>query len=1035
MKYSCKDIFMIRTPALSIDKFAELLGKDDISEFANDESMYRFLNEGLLVSSKSLQKSLNMNIKDKKKEKAYNLSLLKYITRASSRPTPYGLFAGVALGKFLDSEEENTIIIDESKCIRDAKVDTYWICHLINELEKDHKVLSKLRLQFNTICYRYGDRIKNPYFSNHGSIDNLKSYTEENNIKYSPLIDIIKENTKSFIAYKDLKSRICEKYEGISEYIVDNTLAMLVENEYLLTDLRIPAYCNDSLEHVIQKLEKNKDIEDVISNLKKLKCLIDTYNKSTAPIEDVEILENIYEIMAKLHTTKDYLEVNRGLVLEKSTLSMSLKRKIEDFVNTFCDIYLEKQYYSKLDKFTSEFSEHYGLNVEVPLTEIIDANGFNGLSLIESKSTPLGERERKIRKVIDDKVTFALMINEEEVNLSRNDFIKIIEQYPKSKLAKSFDINFFITNVGGEYSVAIGPNKGSSKAGSMFQRFANIFDEDLLREYNKIYENEMILCENEYILVDSRELTVSGRSNNLTNRFKNHNYYLPIALTDEDTSDQITIDDLLIGLSENRKLYVKSKSKNRMCKVVADNMLNSAANSKILSFLKEISNRYEDKIIDRLYTLYDNKHVYTPRIKFEEVIIHPRRWLLTYEMLELDTLERFKKSFQKYKEQYHIDKLIYLCEYDNRLILDLEREESIEILYSSVRKNKELELCELEKGLFDGSIVKDKSGRNYVSEMVFSFILNGEEKEVAKSSRENYVKDNLILQSENRTFPPFKDGWMYIKLYGVGNREDEVLKSIPNILETLSKPKFFYLRYFDKEGKHLRIRFKFNDEKEAFEKTAILNTWLLNLREKALINTWIFDVYQREINRYGGSELIDEVENLFYKDSEFTINILSLFDIEKEDEQEKAYIIGLCMMLKGLTENEEDMFSIIDANYYPKVYREEFKKNRKRYMEMVENILDNEIESIDGRMIEIKDIILAREETLKYLKERLSKIVNDKKNTNYRKDIILSLTHMYCNRLTGIRGYEEKYLAIIRHSLHSIIEKKKHMRKVYGEFN
>ena len=129
------------------------------------------------------------------------------------------------------------------------------------------------------------------------------------------------------------------------------------------------------------------------------------------------------------------------------------------------------------------------------------------------------------------------------------------------------------------------------------------------------------------------------------------------------------------------------------------------------------------------------------------------------------------------------------------------------------------------------------------------------------------------------------------------------------------------------------------------------------------------------------------------------------------------------------------MFAVIDADYYPKVYREEFKKNRKRYMEMVENILDNEIESIDGRMIEIKDIILAREETLKYLKERLSKIVNDKKNTNYRKDIILSLTHMYCNRLTGIRGYEEKYLAIIRHSLHSIIEKKKHMRKVYGEFN
>ncbi|WMM25767.1 lantibiotic dehydratase [Tissierella sp. MB52-C2] len=1032
MKYRCKDVFMIRTPTLPIDKFSELLIKNDISELVSDESMYGFLNESLLVSSKSLQKSLNMNTKNKKKEKAYNLSLLKYITRASARPTPYGLFAGVALGKFIDCEKEDLIIIDESKCKRDAKVDTYWICHLIHELEKKCEVLSKLRLQFNTICYRYGDRMKNPYFSNHGSIDNLKNYVEENNIKYSPLIDIIKENSKSFIAYKELKSKICENYEGVPEHIIDNTLAMLVENEYLLTDLRLPAYCNDSLEHVIQKLESNKEIEDLTNNLKKLKRLIDVYNKSTAPVEDVEIIENIYEIMEKLHTTKDYMEVNRGLVLEKNNLPMSLKKKIENFANTFCDIYLESEHYPKLDKFISEFSEQYGLNVELPLKEIIDPNGFDGLSLIESKPVSIRERERKIRKVIDNKIISALMNNQEDVMLTKDDFAKTIDKYAKTKAPKSFDINFFITKVGDEYNIVAGPNKGSSKAGSMFQRFANLFDRNLLKEYNEIYREEINISEDEYILVESRELNISGRSNNVTNRFKNHSYYIPIALTDEDTSNQITVEDLLIGLSQDRKLYIKSKSENRICKIVEDNMLNSAANSKMLGFLKEISNKYEDKFIDRLYMLYDNKYVYTPRINFEGIIIEPRKWILTYEMLELDTFEAFKMSFQKHIHQYHIDKLIYLCEYDNRLILDLEREESMDILYSSAKKNKKLELCELEDGLFNGSIVKDKKERSYVSEMVFSFILNNEKNDMVKQNIENYVKDNLILHNKNRIFPPFKDGWIYIKLYGIGNREDEVLKNIPNILEVLETPKFFYLRYFDKEGKHLRIRFKFSDEKKAIEKMQSLNTWLLELQEKTLINRWIFDVYQREINRYGGTELIEEVENLFYKDSTFTIHILSLFDIEQESELEKAYIVGLGTMLKRLTKSEVDMFEILDINAYPKVYREEFKKNRQKYMDIVENILTNEIESIDYRIVEIRDSILARGEALKNFEEKLSKAVNNKRNTNSRKDIILSLVHMYCNRLTGIRGYEEKYLAIIRHALYHHIEKEKHMRQVYN---
>ncbi|WP_195837965.1 lantibiotic dehydratase [Tissierella pigra] len=1032
MKYKCKDIFMIRTPALSIDKLSQLLTKNDISEFVSDESMYGFLNESLLVSSKSLQRSLNMDIKNKKKEKAYNLSLLKYITRASSRPTPYGLFAGVALGKFSDSEKEDTVIIDESRAIRDAKIDTYWICHLIHELEKNHEVLSKLQLQFNTICYRYGDRINNPYFSNHGNADNLKNYVEENNIRYSPLIDIIKENSKSFIAYKDLKFKICEIYKGIPEHVVDNTLGMLVENEYLLTDLRLPAYCNDGLGHVISKLKNNKKIEDITNNLKELKLLIDTYNKNTTFVENIEIIENIYEIMEKLHITKDYLEVNRGLILEKNTLPMSLKKRIEDFVNVFCNLYLESEYYSKLDKFIDIFSENYGLNVEVPLTEIIDPNGFNGLSLVEGRARSISERDKKIRKVIDSKIIFALMNNQEDVILNKDDFTRIIEKYPEKTPPKSFDINFFITKVGDEYNIVVGPNKGSSKAGSMFQRFANLFEEYLLKEYNEIYREEISLSEDEYILVESRELTVSGRSNNVTNRFKNHNYYFPIALTDEDTSDQITLEDLVIGLSEDKKLYIKSRSKNRICKIVGDNMLNTAINSKILSFLREISNRYEDKFVDRLYMLYDNKYIYTPRISFKGIIIHPRKWTFTYEMLELNTFEEFKNSFQKYDYQYNIDRLIYLCEYDNRLILDLEKEESMEIMYSSVKKNKELELCELERGLFEGSVVKDKKERNYVSEMVFSFILNNKEKEVDKPSIENYVKDNLVLQNENRIFPPFKDGWIYIKLYGIGNREDEVLKSIPSILEILDNPKFFYLRYFDKEGKHLRIRFKFSDEKESIEKIPSLNTWLLDLQEKALINRWVFDAYQREINRYGGIELIDGIERLFNKDSEFIISILNLFDMEKENEIEKAYIIGLCTMLKGLTENEAEMLVIVDINAYPKVYREEFRRDRKKYMDMVENILTDEIESIDHRMIELKASILAREKNLKELEEKLSKVVSNKKNTNYKSNIILSLMHMYCNRLTGKREYEEKYLALIRHALYSLIEKDKNMKLAYN---
>lgn len=1025
---------MIRTPTLPIEKFLELSKcnslKKDILEFVNDKDIHNFLNESFLVSSKSLHKALNIDVKSKKKEKAYRLSLLKYITRASTRPTPYGLFAGVALGKFSDLMKKDEIIIDDSKCIRDAKVDTYWVCHLIHELEKNQEVLSKLRLKFNTICYKYGDRMKNPYVSNHGDINGNEIYVEENSIKHSFLLELIKENSKSFICYGDLKLKILEKYEGIPEEVIDKTLRMLVENEYLLTDLRVPAYCDDSLKHVIQMLESNERIKDIVSDLKELKGLINMYTGSKEFVADVEIIENIYEIMEKLHNSKDFLEINRGLVLEENSLPRDLKVRIENFVNAMSEIAVDRQEFSKLDKFINRFSEDYGFNIEVPLNKIVDANGFNGLSLIESSSKPMSKKEASIRKIVDNKILSALMNNEEEVVLKKSDFINIIKEYPQSRYSKSFDINFFITKLEDNYNIVVGPNMGSSKAGSMFQRFTNLFNQSLLQEYNEIYKEEINLSEEGYLLVEARELTVTGRSNNVTNRFKNHNYYLPIALTEEYSSNEITIDDLLIGLSQDGKLYIKSKSKNKICKIVADNMLNSAINGKMLSFLREVSVGYEDKFIDRLYMLYSNNYVYIPRISFEGVIIHPRKWIFTQEMLELHTFEKFKEGFENYRNQYSIDKLVYLCDYDNRLVLDLESEESIEIIYFSVKKSRKLELCELENRLFSGSIVKDKKGRSYVSEMIFSLILDSDKKEKVDINKGSYVKDNLVLQNENRVFPPFKEGWVYIKLYGIGNREDDVLKNIYEVLDSLENPMFFYLRYFDNEGKHLRIRFKFNGQQEAVEKVLILNVWLEKLREKALITRWVFDTYKRETNRYGGIDLIEETENLFYRDSAFTVDILSLIDMEKESELEKSYIAGLCMMLKFLTEDETDAFEVLDAKNYHKAYRGEFNKNRKKYMNLVEKILVNGIAPIDAVFINMGNSILSREKALIRFKEKLLKAVNNKANTNFREDIILSLMHMYCNRLTGKIEYEEKYMALIRHALYSLIERNKHINKI-----
>lgn len=1031
MEYLCNDIFMIRVPTLPLRTFFDFNASNysALEYVSKDISLNHFIKESILISSKSLYQSFINPSNSEKKIKNLNSGISNYMIRASTRPTPFGLLAGVGLGEFSNQTE---IIIDQKEYIKDVKVDTHLISHVIHEFQKDINVVSQLKVKFNPICYLRGNRLKNPYFSNHGDIDQYKEHVEENDIQYTGLIELIKGKTGNFIPFSEMKKHIKESYEGVPEGLVDSTMLMLIENEYLITELRIPAYCNNPLEHVIKVLRNKNYDYGQLDSLMEINALITQYkdidNKS-------KMIENIYDKMKNVYTTKDYLEVNKGLILNKNYLSYEIKETLERFVECLSMISVSTNEPSSLNKFKETFSEKFGQNIEVPLIHIIDKNEFNGLELMDSSSNlESTERERMIKKIIDNKILVALMNVDLEVKLSKDDFLRIpgIGRFEES--AKSFDMNFYITTNSDcletdLYNISIGPNVGSFKAGKMFQRFHNAFDGELISRYNELYLKEIELTKNKYIIVEARETPVAGRVSNIVSRFKNYESYLSIACTDEDIPGEIPINDLCIGLSQERELYIKSMSLKKRCKVVTDHMLNPNLSSKLLKLLTTISDGYEGKIINRIYNLYANEYAYIPRIKMEGVVIFPRSWNFSINDFNTENLGEFKKSFEGIIQTYKIDEYVYLCESDNRLLINLKKEEALESIYSTIKKDRVLNLREVEVGTFDGSIVKNLNGENYVSEFVFSFIQRKRNDDIPRLSdiREDFVKDNLIFQNENRQFFLGDNGWVYVKLYGIGNRANELLtKELPNLLNGINALKFFFIRYSDGEN-HLRLRLKFEDENIALNKLHILNFWISELKRSGIINKSVLDVYERETNRYGGLELIECAEEIFYADSHFAIAMMDLFNMDDEEERELAYMIGMISMLKKLTRDEVEIFEFLDEENLRNQYRDEFKKKRSYYIKIVEYIFIGKLEEIDGRLTDLLDMYKTRQAVISNFSSELERQIENKKTTNTKKEIIFSLTHMYCNRMTGIIAYEGKYLSIIRHSLHAIIEKWKYV--------
>lgn len=1003
MKAECQDYYVVRTPNLPIeylDKYE--CQEQDIYEFIHqDAELDGFFRKALLIASPTLYNSYVNKPMDEKKYKNLKESLLKYFLRSVGRPTPYGYFASVALGKF----DENTRLL-RGKQILDLRVDNNWINQIVSMLEKKPEIQEKMKVQYNPLCYISGDRVKNVHYTSHGKARDEKTVIGEKSIRYTPLTELVKSEASDFITFKELSGRIQEVYKMVPESVISDTLSDMLENEFLISELRTPAYCDDPLAYLIRRLDEMNDSEAYLSDLRKIQDLLNEYHKE----EKEELLKEIYEKMRAFKKSRNYLILNTGNQYVANTLNRNIKEKVEKLAEVLYKIPID---FDATHTLKEKFTEVYGENVEVPLIQVIDCNQFDGGNFVDLSN--IGTKgEEEVLRIIENKIQQAFMNQEEEICLFDKDFSNL--RY-KPVAVGSFDINLFVVDKGDGYDLWLGPNFGSDRAGTMAQRFAECFSEEEFEKYNRLYEKDANThCQ--YENVEIREFKTFGEQSNILNTKRNCKYYLTLGTHSEDADSEIKLEDIYIGLDDSG-IYVYSKSLGKKLRFVTDNMLNPTLNNKITRLLLGISRDYNSCPLSRLAYLPSQLHYkHFPRIRIEDVVVLPRMWMLDAVDLSGESYETFKLQFEKCRKTYKMDSILYCVASDNRIIVNLNREEYLHIIYNEFQKKKELVFSEIEERLIDGAIVQDNQSRRYINECVFSVLDTDKDSVLPKLYHRNY---ELCEADRRKTL--CESGWIYFKLYGIGHRGDELLsEKLPELLNKLENPEHFFLRYSDEKGSHLRIRIKCKDEEIAYMQLGIINKWIREQMDMELIHDAVFDTYFREINRYGGKELIEPCEQIFFKDSVTVEKLLHSSHIDDERELEKMYMIGISFVLKNLTKDLDDMFSMIDSVGFQNKYRKEYREKRQQYIQYVWAVLSEE----EAKYLDIAKEHEQEKKVLNTFADRLEKQLQEEKNTNSRENIVFSIIHMYCNRLTGIRAYEEKYLELVRNTLYQIVQQRKH---------
>ena len=257
---------------------------------------------------------------------------------------------------------------------------------------------------------------------------------------------------------------------------------------------------------------------------------------------------------------------------------------------------------------------------------------------------------------------------------------------------------------------------------------------------------------------------------------------------------------------------------------------------------------------------------FLPRVEIDDVVVSPARWVIK-QPEDLD--------------QPHIPTRFLLTYADHQLLIDQNIELAKEIVLDELKKRKSVILKEV---LFEEYVVKDGQGQGYTNQIILPL-----KNKTPKPLRSNFnIAPNPLHLLGGR--------WVYFKIYcGVITAEELLKGKLSRLIEQLKEAQlieqWFFIRYRDQEGTHLRIRLQ----------TSSLTTPLFQLINQALEPAIasrkirvVYDTYVTEAQRYGGSKNLLCCEQLFYHDSEMMVALLQKIDEDKGDDAE-MFVVPLAL--------------------------------------------------------------------------------------------------------------------------------------------